>query len=143
MREVVRLKKNGLDAMDLIALFVTQRIQPLQARARGMWTYTGSDDDTRYSNAEMLQEEFEHKMKIITSVMHAAQMAVRVRPLDNAHPPSLVSSYILTVLVPLDVFCKFHPDLVILFIFRQIFLHLRFRWLLNTLLIRPKRIYNF
>ena len=29
MREIVRLKKNGLDAMDLIAAFVTRRIQLL------------------------------------------------------------------------------------------------------------------
>ena len=29
MREVIRLKKNGLDAMDLIAAFVIRKIQPL------------------------------------------------------------------------------------------------------------------
>ena len=55
MREVVRLKKAGLDVMDLIALFVSRRVQPLQARARRMWEYTGTDDDTRYSNSAMSQ----------------------------------------------------------------------------------------
>ena len=111
MREIVRLKRNGLNAMDLIALYVTRRIQPLQARARGMWAYTGSYDDTRYNNTEMLQEEFEQTMKIITGVItgvtHAAQMAGRVRPLDIAHPPSLVNSCLLTILVPLDAFASF------------------------------------
>src|ERR1041384_1542377 len=67
MREVVRLKKPGLDAMDLIALFVSRRIQPLQARTRKMWEYTGIDDDTRYSNSAMFQKDFEQLMKIITS----------------------------------------------------------------------------
>ena len=74
MREIIRLKKNGLDAMDLIAAFVTRRIQPLQARSRRMWSYTGLDDDTRYNNAEMQTEEFEFRMKIITSVTCAVQM---------------------------------------------------------------------
>src|SRR3954464_5298463 len=87
MREVVRLKKNDLDAMDLIALFVTRRIQPLQARTRGVWEYTGTNDDTHYSNSVMFQEEFDKIMKIITTVTHCAQMTIRVRPLDAAHPP--------------------------------------------------------
>lgn len=91
MREIVSLKKNGLDAMDLIATFVTRRVQPLQARARGMWTYTGLTDNTRYSNVEMLQEEFEQRMRVITSVTHVVKMLGRVRPLDSEHPPALVS----------------------------------------------------
>ena len=70
----MRLKKAGLDAMDLIALFVSRRIQPLQARTRRMWEYTGTDDDTRYSNSAMSQKEFEQLMKIITSVTHCVQM---------------------------------------------------------------------
>src|SRR3954469_9243449 len=64
MREVVRLKKASLDAMDLIALFVTRRIKPLQARARRMWEYTGPNDNTRYNNSVMSQKKFEQLMKI-------------------------------------------------------------------------------
>ena len=86
----MKMKKAGLDAMDLIALFVSRRIQPLQARARRMWEYTGIDDDTRYNNMAMSQKEFEQLMKIITSVNHGAQMSGRVRPLDAARPPILV-----------------------------------------------------
>src|SRR3954471_8224030 len=63
MREVVKMKKAGLDAMDLIALFVSRRIQPLQARARRMWEYTGIDDNTRYNSSAMSQKEFEQLMK--------------------------------------------------------------------------------
>ena len=92
MREIVRLKKNGLGAMDLIAAFVTRRIHPLRARNRGMWTYTGLDDDTRYNNSEMRTEEFEFRMKIITSMTCAVQMTGRVQPLDHRHPPTLVST---------------------------------------------------
>jgi len=92
IREIVRLKKNGLDAMDLIAAYVTRRIQPLQARTRGMWTYTGLIDEMRYNNSEMTTEEFEHRMKVITSVTCAVQMSGRVHPLDHRHPPTLVCS---------------------------------------------------
>ena len=49
------MKKADLDAMDLIALFVSRRIQPLQARARRMWEYTRIDDNTRYNNTTMSQ----------------------------------------------------------------------------------------
>jgi len=90
MREVVNMKKRGLDAMDLIALFVSRRVQPLQARARRMWEYTGLEDNTRYNNKAMSQKEFDQLMKIITSVTHGVQMHGRVRPLDSNRSPVLV-----------------------------------------------------
>ena len=92
MREIVWLKKNGLDAMDLISAYVTRRIQPLQARTRGMWMYTGINDEMHYSNSEMQTEEFKARMKVITSVACAVQMTGRVCPLDHRHPPTMVSS---------------------------------------------------
>ena len=99
MREVVRMKKAGLDAMDLIALFVSRRIQPLQVRARRMWEYTGLEDNTRYNNKAMSQKEFDQLMRIITSVTHGAQMSGRVRPLDINRPPALVICFYLTSLL--------------------------------------------
>ena len=55
-----------------------------------MWTYSGLQDDTRYSNTEMPLDEFELQMKIITSVTHGLQMTGRVRPLGIDNPPTLV-----------------------------------------------------
>ena len=98
MGEIVNMKKKGLDAMDLIALYVSRRIQPLQARDRRMWEYTGLDDNTRYNNKAMPQKEFEQLMKIITSVTHGAQMHGRVRPLDSNRPSILVICFDLTSL---------------------------------------------
>src|SRR3954463_14650751 len=95
MREVVNMKKRGLDAMDLIAPNVGRRIQPLQARARRMWEYSGLEDNARYNNKAMSQKEFEQLMKIITSVTHGAQMHGRVRPLDSNHLPVLVINLII------------------------------------------------
>jgi hypothetical protein len=95
MREIVSMKKRGADAMDLIALFISRRIQPLQARARKMWEYSGLEDSARYNNKAMSQKEFEQLMKIITSVTHGAQMHGRVRPLDSTHPPVLVINLII------------------------------------------------
>ena len=90
MEEIVNMKRKGLDAMDLIALFVSRRVQPLQARVRRMWEYTGLEDPTRLSKKPMNQREFEQIMKIITSVTHGAQMKGRVKPLDCNRPPTLV-----------------------------------------------------
>ena len=57
-----------------------------------MWTYTGLEDEMRYSNSEMTTEEFKHRMKVITSVTCAVQMTGQVHPLDHRHPPTLVCS---------------------------------------------------
>ena len=95
MREVVNMKKSGLDAMDLIALFVSRRVQPLQARVRRMWEYSGLEDPTRLSSRPMNQQEFDQIMKIITSVTYGAQMKGRVRPLDVNRPPTLVCFFTL------------------------------------------------
>ena len=76
--------------MDLIALFVGRRVQPLQARVRKMWEYTGLEDPTRLSSKPMNQKEFDQIMKIITSVTHGAHMHGRVKPLDCNRPPVLV-----------------------------------------------------
>src|SRR3954468_5058551 len=103
MREIIRLKNNGLDVMDLIATFVIRRIQPLQARARGMWTYTRLGDDTRYNRSEMPMDEFELQMKMITSVTHGLQSVGRVRPLSSENPPTLVRWFVLYALR--DAFC--------------------------------------
>ena len=84
------MKKRGLDAMDLIALFIGRRVQPLQARVRKMWEYTGLEDPTCYNNKTMSQKEFDQLMRIITSVTHGAQMHGRVRPLDSSRSPVLV-----------------------------------------------------
>ena len=90
MKEIISMKRKGLDAMDLIALFVSQRVQPLQARVRRMWEYSGLEDPTRLSSRPMNQQEFDQIMKIVTSVTHGAQMKGRVRPLDCNCPPTLV-----------------------------------------------------
>jgi len=55
MKEISIMKKKGLDAMDLIALFVSRRVQPLQARVRRMWEYSGLEDPTRLSSRSMNQ----------------------------------------------------------------------------------------
>src|SRR3954464_15072434 len=44
MERVVQLIHEGVTGMDLLDVFLSQRIQPLQARDHSMWMYSGIED---------------------------------------------------------------------------------------------------
>ena len=47
VERVVQLVRNGVTGMDLLEVFLSRRIQPLQARDHPMWMYSGVEDSTR------------------------------------------------------------------------------------------------
>ena len=47
MERVVQLIHDGVTGMDLLEVFLSRRIQPLQARDHSMWMYSGIEDSTR------------------------------------------------------------------------------------------------
>ena len=42
--------------MDLLVVFLSRRVQPLQARDHPMWMYSGIDDTTRIHPEEVTEE---------------------------------------------------------------------------------------
>ena len=54
--------------VQVIRTFMGRRIQPLQARSRGMWEYSGPEDPTRVSPVEYSPSELEAKVKVVTKL---------------------------------------------------------------------------
>jgi hypothetical protein len=52
----------------LIRLFLERRVQPLAARPRRMWEYTGKKDSMRLCSEDLKEAEVDAKMKSITSL---------------------------------------------------------------------------
>ena len=41
---IIELIRGGMTGMDLLEVFLSRRIQPLQAHDHPMWLYSGADD---------------------------------------------------------------------------------------------------
>ena len=53
---VVELVKGGVTGMDLLEVYLSRRIQPLQAHDHPMWMYSGSDDTARTHPEEVAED---------------------------------------------------------------------------------------
>ena len=56
VERVVQLINQGVTSMDLLEVFLSRRIQPLQARDHPMWMYSGTDDTARVHPEEVSDE---------------------------------------------------------------------------------------
>ena len=59
VERVVQLVCDGVTGMDLLEVFLSRRIQPLQARDHPMWMYSGIEDTTRIHPEEVTEETME------------------------------------------------------------------------------------
>lgn len=75
---ITGLKDQGLEGNDLMAAWVSRRIQPLKFRDRCMYTYEGINDSTRVSMQVFSQDQLEEKMKHLTMVRDNIRMQGRV-----------------------------------------------------------------
>src|SRR3954466_6122083 len=64
---VVQLVRDGVTGMDLLEVFLSRRIQPLQARDHPMWMYSGIEDNTRIHLEEVDEETVAQWLQGITS----------------------------------------------------------------------------
>ena len=53
VERVVQLINQGVTGMDLLEVFLSRRIQPLQARDHSMWMYSGAGDTARVHPEEV------------------------------------------------------------------------------------------
>ena len=54
--KVVQLINVGVTGLDLLEVFLSRRIQPLQARDHPMWLYSGPEDTARVHPEEVTDE---------------------------------------------------------------------------------------
>jgi hypothetical protein len=81
-----------LSGVQLIAHFLRIRIAPLQARARGMWTYTGTNDSDRIG-PDVSTAEFDALVRHLTKLMKKNLVPDKclITPYGNDHALSAVS----------------------------------------------------
>ena len=56
VERMVQLIIQGVTDMNLLEVFLSRRIQPLQARDHSMWMYSGASDTTRVHPEEVTDE---------------------------------------------------------------------------------------
>ena len=66
VERVVQLVRDGVTGMDLLEVFLSRRIQPLQARDHPMWMYSGIDDTTRVHPEEVAAKTVAQWLRGIT-----------------------------------------------------------------------------
>ena len=106
---VVGLFKGGLTGMDLLEVFLSRRIQPLQAPDHPMWMYSGPEDTALVHPEEVAEETVAQWLQSITGNNDNPRGARRILPLDANNAPGEVSSicrvfmfYILQYAIILD-----------------------------------------
>ena len=90
VERVVQLVHDGAIGMDLLEVFLSRRIQPLQARDHPMWMYSGIDDSTRIHPEEVDEETVAQWLQGITGNKDNPRGSRRIPPVDNTNEPDKV-----------------------------------------------------
>lgn len=88
---LVGVKRAGVDDIDLLEVFISHRIQPLQEKLRPMYTYDGLSDSTRVSSKAITVAKIEARVKRITAERDDVRGSGKVPPFDRAHLPPEVT----------------------------------------------------
>ena len=90
VERVVQPINQGITGMDLLEVFLSRRIQPLQARDHPMWMYSGLEDSTRIHPEEIDDATLERWLASITGNKDNPRGSRRVIPFDNSRQPEQV-----------------------------------------------------
>ena len=94
VERVVQLIRDGVSGMDLLEVFLRQRIQLLQARDHPMWLYSGTEDTTRIHPEEIDDATLEWWLASITGNKDNPRGARGIPPLDQSYKVDKVQFYI-------------------------------------------------
>ena len=90
VERVVQLVRDGVTGMDLLEVFLSRRIQPLQARDHPMWMYSGLEDSTWIHLEDVSEDMVEQWLRGITSNKDNPRGSRRVVPFDHLRRPEQV-----------------------------------------------------
>jgi hypothetical protein len=78
---------------EVAAVFLKRRVQPVMARVRPMWLYSGPKDETRINAAELSEKELLDEVRRLTffSQEDSIPLISSYTPLDADHPPPEVT----------------------------------------------------
>jgi hypothetical protein len=79
---------------EVAAVFLKRRVQPVMARVRPMWLYSGLKDETRINAAELSEKELLDEVRRLTSFSQEDSIPLMspYTPFDADHPPPEVIS---------------------------------------------------
>ena len=84
VERVVQLVCDGVTGMDLLEVFLSRHIQPLQARDHPMWMYSGLEDSTRIHPEDVSEDTVEKWLRGITGNKDNARGSRRVIPFNHS-----------------------------------------------------------
>ena len=90
VERVVQLVRDGVTGMDLLEVFLSRRIQSLQARDHPMWMYSGLEDSTRIHPEDVSEDTLEKWLRGITSNKDNPRGSRRVIRFDHTRQPEQV-----------------------------------------------------
>ena len=90
VERVVQLVRDGVTGMDLLEVFLSRRIQSLQARDHPMWMYSGLEDSTRIHPEDVSEDTVEKWLRGITGNKDNPRGSRRVIPFDHSRQPEQV-----------------------------------------------------
>ena len=90
VERVVQLINQGVTGMDLLEVFLSQRIQPLQDRDHSMCMYSGAGDTAQGHPEQVLAKIVAQWLRSITGNKDNPRGARRVSPFDQSHEPEKV-----------------------------------------------------
>ena len=76
--------------MDLLEVFLSRRIQPLQARDQSMWMYSWAGDTSRVHPEEVAAKTVAQWLRGITGNKDNPRGARRVNPFSDSNQPDKV-----------------------------------------------------
>ena len=92
VERVVQLITKGVTGMDLLEVFLSRRVQPLQARDHPMWMYSGVDDTARVHPEEVPARMVALWLKSIIGNKDNPRGDRRVIPFSDDNQPDKVCS---------------------------------------------------
>ncbi|KAK1630323.1 hypothetical protein QYE76_004638 [Lolium multiflorum] len=93
--QVVTLKNTGgltMCGTEVVSVFLQRRVQPLMSRPHQLWLYTGKDDESRISYADLSAEDLRDEVRRLTCLSAKDNIVlVSARsPYDSQHLPAEV-----------------------------------------------------
>ncbi|KAK1681280.1 hypothetical protein QYE76_042128 [Lolium multiflorum] len=95
--QVVDLKNAGgltMCGTEVVSVFLRRRVQPLMSRPHQLWMYTGKDDKSRVSSADLSDDDIRDKVRRLTcySMKNIIVLTSARSPYDLTHLPSEAST---------------------------------------------------
>ena len=90
VERVIQLVRDGVTGMDLLEVFLSRRIQPLQAHVHPMWMYSGLEDSTRIHLEDVSEDTVEKWLRGTTGNKDNPRGSRRVIPFDHSRQPEQV-----------------------------------------------------